>query len=342
MVKVYRRLRAGEQPEIEMAQFLTETAGFRNTPAYYGSAFFTPAEGEPVTLAAAFAFVRNQGDAWGAIAEALGRDLEAAALQPAEAAPFAFPLNLGKVLGKRTAELHVALATPTKDRRFAVTPVEAADLKHWASAATRELASASKLASGAVKSRGDSAKAEAVALHKAQAALARRISAAAGLKDAGLKTRIHGDYHLGQVLLAQDDVMLIDFEGEPLRGIGTRRQKMSPLRDVAGMVRSFDYAAWAAIGKIAERDGAIDEALRARALAWRDTITRDFLKAYWPIVADAGLVPQHAASRRSLLDLFIIEKAAYEVAYEAANRPTWLPIPIQGLLALAAGEGSGT
>ena len=136
----------------------------------------------------------------------------------------------------------------------------------------------------------------------------------------------------------RDDVSIIDFEGEPGRGLRERRQKVSPLRDVAGMLRSFDYAAWSAVYRVEERDGTMPS-VRERAIEWRDAITRDFLAAYWPVAAEAGLVPEDEETRQRLLDLFLIQKAAYEVLYEAANRPTWLPIPVNGLLALTASKG---
>ena len=348
MLKVYRRLRVGEQPEIEMARFLTDVAGFRNTPAYFGSVTYRPDKGEPVTLAAAFAFVRNQGDAWGVIREALDRDLEAFVLLPrddngelVDAAPaFEFPLDLGAVLGQRTAELHAGLATPTKDKRFAAEAISAADLKRWTAAVSRDLTKAIGLLSRTVRGLTGAAKADAAAAIKARTALLKRVKSVASLTDAGRKTRVHGDYHLGQVLVAKGDVVIIDFEGEPQRGISERRQKTSPLRDVAGMVRSFDYAAWSAIMRMEERDGVASAVGRDRAFAWRDAITRDFLAAYWPIVTAAGVVPEDDATRRRLLDLFVIQKAAYEVLYEAANRPTWVSIPVRGLLELVTEGGA--
>ncbi len=347
MVKVYRRLREGEQPEIEIARFLTEVAGFRNTPAYLGSAAFQPDKGDVVTLAAVFAFVRNQGDAWGVLAEALDRDLEAFVLLPRdeagslnEPAPgFAHPLDLGTILGTRTGELHVGFATPTTDRQFKAELIGATDLKRWTTSISRDLANAFSLLSKAARHLTGGARADVAALLKARSAIQQRVKSASGLSDVGRKTRTHGDYHLGQVLVAQDDVIIIDFEGEPQRGIRERRQKASPLRDVAGMLRSFDYAAWSAIRQIEERAGAVSPNVRERALAWRNAISQDYLAAYWAVVGGAGLVPEDQATRRRLLDLFLIQKAAYEVAYEAANRPGWLSIPVSGLLELASGEG---
>ncbi|MEQ8701830.1 MAG: alpha-amylase, partial [Bauldia litoralis] len=149
---------------------------------------------------------------------------------------------------------------------------------------------------------------------------------------------IHGDYHLGQVLVVEDDVMIIDFEGEPRRGVAERRQKTSPLRDVAGMLRSFDYAASSAIDHVRTRTGRHDEGIRRRANAWRDQASADFLAAYWEVADSVGFLPTDQAARDAMLDLFLIQKAAYEIRYEAASRPTWIPIPIRGLLGILTRE----
>ena len=145
----------------------------------------------------------------------------------------------------------------------------------------------------------------------------------------GTKTRIHGDYHLGQVLVAQADIYIIDFEGEPRRSLEERRAKSSPLRDVAGMLRSFDYAAFAALDRVTAKG---IESPRAEALAWRwrDRSAARFLEAYAEATDGAGQDP--------LLSLFLAQKAFYEIGYEAANRPAWLSIPVRGVLDLLKGD----
>ena len=183
-------------------------------------------------------------------------------------------------------------------------------------------------------------RADAEALIAAREELDARIAAVGGHAGLGQKTRIHGDYHLGQVLVAQDDVMIIDFEGEPQRELAERREKNSGLVDVAGMLRSFDYAAWAALDRLAGRHGQVDERVRGRALLWREQATKDFLGAYWLAVSSANVVPTEPDARGALLDLFKIRKASYEIGYETANRPAWLSIPVRGLLDLL-GEHSG-
>jgi maltose alpha-D-glucosyltransferase/alpha-amylase len=354
LLKIYRRVREGEQPEIEVARFLTE-AGFRGTPAFYGSVEYMPEEGAPIGLAAAFAFVRNQGDVWTVTLDALERDLDEFALlshSPAEeqqegvslaaepaalgAPDFNYPLNIAGLLGRRTAEMHAAFAAPTDGAAFRAEPIQDDDIHRWVAMALQEAKRGLALLRQREGDLSDDARADVSALLSRQEALFARIEAFARLPPSGLKTRIHGDYHLGQALVAQDDVMVIDFEGEPQRPLAERREKSSGLRDVAGMLRSFDYAAWSALDRLRARHGQIEERVGSRAFAWRDKAISDFLRAYWPVADAAGILPQDAGARDSLLELFRLQKAFYEVSYEAANRPSWLPIPIRGLIDLIA------
>ncbi len=350
MLKMYRRLREGEQPEIEVSRFLTEVAGYKNTPPFYGSAEYRPGGAPPMALAALFGFVRNQGDAWGVILDALERHIDEFAFLPREETPaalpadvpapqapeteFPYPLNLGAILGKRTGELHAAFAAPTDDPAFAAEPLTPEDVSHWVDRTEAEVAHALAALEHALPALPDEVRAEAAALLAAQGALDARIEAARAHAASGAKTRIHGDFHLGQVLVAQDDVMIIDFEGEPQRDLGERREKSSGLVDVAGMLRSFDYVAWAALDRLRARHGQIDGDVQKLALAWRDRVSRDFLGAYWLAAEPGRFLPMEQNARSNLLDLFKMRKAAYEIGYESANRPTWLSIPLRGLLDL--------
>ena len=157
----------------------------------------------------------------------------------------------------------------------------------------------------------------------------------AALPPSGGRSRIHGDYHLGQVLIAQSDVAIIDFEGEPGRSLAERRGKSSPLRDVAGMLRSFDYAASMALDLHRASMGEASPRAEARAALWRDETTAAFLAAYREAVAGAATAPDDALGA-ALLDLFLLQKAIYEIDYELGNRPAWVRIPLRGVLALLA------
>jgi maltose alpha-D-glucosyltransferase/alpha-amylase len=335
MLKIYRRLQTGLQPDVEVGRFLTEVAGFTGTPPYLGSAEFTAADGETVTLATAFSFVSNQGDAWSGLLDALTRDLENCAMAATpESERFVYPLNIAAVLGRRTAELHAAFAHPTDDPVFTVEPVRKTDLSAWTKAAlqeARQVVSALDAHLRAVPE--DQAEGIRVLLAERENLFA-RIRECEALPPSGGRSRIHGDYHLGQVLICQNDVAIIDFEGEPARGLDERRSKSSPLRDVAGMVRSFDYLAWAALDRRREIVGDVQDAERRRAVRWRDEATRDFLDAYLTRAAATPSHPGNAETADGLLRLFTIQKAIYEIGYEAANRPGWLSIPIRGVLDL--------
>jgi maltose alpha-D-glucosyltransferase/alpha-amylase len=342
MLKVYRRLREGQQPEIEVARFLTEVGEFKNTPAFYGSAAYIPNDGEPMALAAAFAFVRNQGDAWSVILDALERHLEEIALRPPEetdtpsaALTFAYPLDLPVIMGRRTAELHAALATPTADPAFAAEPLTSEDIGHWIEATIEDGRRAFIEAERAAPELSEESRNEVSQLLAARSAIFERLASLRKVEPSGLKTRIHGDFHLGQVLVAQDDVVIIDFEGEPQRTLDERRQKASGLRDAAGMLRSFDYAAWSALDRLRARHGQMEPHVRARALAWRDSAAQNFLNGYWARAARAGILPENLEARRGLLQLLLFQKAFYEIGYEASHRPAWLPIPVRGVLELA-------
>jgi maltose alpha-D-glucosyltransferase/alpha-amylase len=294
-----------------------------------------------MTLATAFSFVYNQGDAWTGLLDALARDLEQVRIEPeAEEETFDYPLSLAHILGVRTAELHLAFATPTDDPAFAVEPVRKSDIKSWSAAVAREARGAFRLLREQVRQLPDEVAEDLETLLSAKDELTASIKSAESLKPSGGKTRIHGDYHLGQVLICHDDVMIVDFEGEPQREIDERRAKSSPLRDTAGMLRSFDYLAWAALDRRREIAGSVEEIERRRAMLWRDQAVREFLDAYFDRLADS---PAHSAepeTARGLLRLFTIQKALYEIGYEAANRPGWISIPVRGIVDLMRQEGA--
>ncbi|MDN2568237.1 maltose alpha-D-glucosyltransferase [Aquibium sp. A9E412] len=348
VLKVYRRLRSGPQPEVEMARFLTNETGFANMPAYHGAIVHRPADGPETVLATAFAFVANQGDAWEAVLSALQRDVEGADLgvpyaseAEAEAQKDAFPreLMVGSLIGRRTAELHRALAAPTDDPAFAAEPLTRADVEGWVAAARAETAAMLDVLAATADSLEEPAAGRAARLLEAREALDRRLGACLDHAPSGGRSRIHGDYHLGQLLVAHDDVYVIDFEGEPRRGIEERRAKMSPLRDVAGMLRSLDYVAAAALRQHGQLPPGQDEQVAERVATWRRAASDAFLAAYRETIGDCPTHPDDPAFERALLDLFLIQKAAYEVRYELANRPAWVDIPIAGLLDLVAAAG---
>ncbi len=344
IMKLYRRLRAGEQPDVEVARFLTETAGYPNTPALLGSVETIGDGGEPTTLAAAYAFEPNQGDAWGVIVEGLERHLEDLALHQGEtegepaAEDYAFPLDLGGLLGRRTAELHRAFASPTDDPAFACEPLTRAELSAWSKEAQAEAKDlVARLRKGGELP--EEAQGDARRLLALKDRLSDRLKAVARLKPSGARSRIHGDYHLGQILVAQDDLTVIDFEGEPGRSLAERRLKSSPARDLAGLMRSLDYAAAMGAMRYSQRPGVDREAIARQARQWRDRATAEVLAAYRETIAGAETWPEDRTLADGLLELFLLQKAIYEVGYELANRPTWVGVPLAGLVDLLENGG---
>jgi maltose alpha-D-glucosyltransferase/alpha-amylase len=333
LLKIYRRLRPGRQPDIEVARFLTENTSFANTPAFLGEATLATGDAEPATVAACFAYVSNQGDGWTVTVDALTREIQDRAIRASADQPvggsgvesegaFPYPLDLADLLGRRTAELHNALAIPARDLAFGTEPVKRRDITAWTKDTRAQARDAfRRLAAGERTPDID----ELLGRRKQVDRLIGRLGA---IEPRGYKSRIHGDYHLGQVLVARGDVFIIDFEGEPRRDLEERRARSSPLRDVAGMVRSFDYAAFAAVDRV-HAMGAGPEGGEVVARQWRDLSVARFLAAYGEAIAGGA-----EAIDDDLLRLFILQKALYEIGYEAANRPSWVATPVRGVLAL--------
>jgi maltose alpha-D-glucosyltransferase/alpha-amylase len=349
VLKVFRKLAPGAQPDIEIGRFLIEKARFANTPPLLGAIERAGPDGQTTALAAAFGFVRNQGDGWVYTVEYLHRTLDqlrlvAAAASPESAAPahepHAFYLAQAQVLGQRTAELHRALATPTDDAAFAAEPLTRADLKSWQRATRHQAEAAFKALRHALPHLDGADRDHAQALLARRKACDGRIEALGEAAIGAVKTRIHGDYHLGQVLVAQADFYILDFEGEPARPLAERRAKSSPLKDVAGMLRSFDYAAWAAVVGLSEAHPGSADVVRSLAEAWRQATAQAFLDAYRKTIAGCPSYPESEVEATRLLDFFLLDKALYEICYEAANRPAWIRIPLNGVASVLGPEAA--
>ncbi|MCC2650977.1 MAG: Trehalose synthase [Microvirga sp.] len=335
MIKLVRRVFAGTHPEAEMTQYLTKV-GYQNSAPLLGEVLRVSEDGTPHTLAIVQGAIRNQGDAWNWMLENLKRTLDEYELIENEAVPeegiFTTLENFAEVVGQRLGELHVALAAQTDDQAFAPVEAGAGDIDGWKTRAQEQLVSALDILS---RTRGE--------LDPETGALADRIlerrdeliAAVDRLAESGsgtLLTRIHGDFHFGQVLVAQGDAYIIDFEGEPVRELEERRAKTSPLRDVAGLLRSLDYVAVTASMPDEDISSAQFRDVRGTLLKnFYAGAQKAFLNAYWDATAQAPQLGLSPDRHRSLLDLFLLEKAAYEVQYEASNRPKWLAIPLQGL-----------
>jgi maltose alpha-D-glucosyltransferase/alpha-amylase len=340
-LKGYRRMREGINPELELGRFLTEVSPYPNIAPLVGAAeFHAPGAAGPATLAVLQKFVENQGDLWSLIHAHLTRTLDApppagtTSSQPvAEAVAADFHLARMGLLGRRIAELHRALCVTSGDPAFDPEPLMLRDFEGWKSAVAADIDATFLLVRNTQDKLSPDARARIEPLLGAKDRLHERVQGLVCRFEGLVKTRYHGDLHLGQVLVAQDDFIIVDFEGEPGRPLEERRAKSSVLRDVAGMLRSFSYAAHAAILRRNAGGAPVDgaEAL----LAWERDATRHFLEGYGRAAAGLASVPADADSFKATLDLFLLEKALYEMRYEIANRPDWMEIPLRGLMELA-------
>lgn len=356
IVKLIRRIATGIHPEVEMTRHLTRV-GYANTAALIGEVSHHAADGERATLAVMQSFVPNQGDAWTWALDYLRRTIDELAVQmegvtsgDGESSPVAVSearvdtdealagyVNFIGVIGTRLGELHAALAAPTEDPSFGARIADADDAAYWTARVSEQLTRAHDNLTAWQQQNPDSPRQADVQwlLSQRQALLdAARSHAEDGL--GATLSRIHGDFHLGQVLVAQGDAFLIDFEGEPSRPVEERRRKTSPLRDVAGLMRSLDYVVGAMRQGPEHVAGPAQERRNILLGRFRAASTERFLEAYAAAIRGPDLnAPDQPVVDFHLLDLFLLEKAAYEVNYEASNRPTWLPIPLEGFTRVA-------
>jgi maltose alpha-D-glucosyltransferase/alpha-amylase len=335
-LKGYRRLRPGLNPELELGRFLTEEARFPNCVPVAGALEYIGTDGSTLTLALLQAYLPNEGDGWSYTVDYLERYLEqyaTAAQAPPHDAHGGF-LALIQTLGTRTAELHWALAQPTGDVAFDPERFTAGDLVGWKRRVIEEAALSLAALEQRLSDLAEPIVSDAAALLDGRHRLIARIESVVAPKDGTFKCRLHGDYHLGQVLLSKHDFVIIDFEGEPQRTVSERQTKQSPLRDVAGMLRSFDYARSMALRGVTV-SGTNLSVLEALALQWKREVRQTFLVAYDAAMRRSDLYST-LADVRELLKLAEIEKALYELRYELSNRPDWVSIPLRGLLELCA------
>ncbi len=334
-LKGYRRIRPGINPEIEFGRFLTDVAAFPNCAPLAGTLEYVAPDGTPTALAMLQGYVANQGDGWSYTLDYLERFIEQwrhVDESPPKDAHGAY-LSLVHTLGLRTGELHCALATRTADAAFDPEPTAEADYNEWARRVRDEAEATLAVLERQRPQLTSPARDEAQTLLEQREELFARIDALKGYRGQLIKVRHHGDYHLGQVLIAKNDFIITDFEGEPGRPFDERRRKGSPLRDVAGMLRSFEYAHWTAVRRGIQDHRDADK-ISALVRQWLAETRREFLGAYEKATRGSGLYTDFAAVR-GLLGLFELEKALYEVRYEIGNRPGWASIPLQGVLTLA-------
>jgi maltose alpha-D-glucosyltransferase / alpha-amylase len=339
VIKLFRRLAPGINPEIEIGRFLTDVVRFANSPALLGTVELVEDEGRS-SLAVVHEFIGNQGEAWTVTSAYLERFVEEQRLLATDDAGQSSELGAYQLLiaqiGLRLAQMQIALASRDDIADFRPDPITEKDVAKWI---------AGIVARG--KRVRDRLAAQRAALAEPDRAMAEQLIDATQdmegtlrwLVPKGLdarKIRTHGDFHLGQVLIAKDDVFIIDFEGEPNRTIADRRAKAPAARDVAGLVRSVDYSTTAALERAPKSTPEEHDKLALALAVWRDMSAATFVRAYREAMTDARLWPQDPAESDRLLDLFLIEKALYEIEYELSHRPQWLRVPLAGILRILA------
>jgi maltose alpha-D-glucosyltransferase/alpha-amylase len=354
-LKMYRRIEEGMNPDSELTRHLTEDVSFAHVPAYAGVIRWQRERGSPMTLALLQQFVPNQGDAWSYTLDNIDRSFGHAltlktVLQkppeipagPSSIEPDAVPtlardfigpvyLEMIQLLGQRTGELHLALMSPSQTPDLAPEPFSLLYQKSLYQSIRGLIQKVFSELENNVRSM-EPATAEAVRrILFAKRTILNRLARIIERKIAALKIRVHGDYHLGQALYTGKDFVIIDFEGEPERFLTERRLKQSALRDVAGMMRSFHYAAQGNLLLRAARPGTDVDYLRPWADLWYHYVSGVFLHSYRRTVADSPLVPLGEEDFVVLLETFVLEKAVYELGYELHNRPDWLMIPVRGI-----------
>jgi maltose alpha-D-glucosyltransferase/alpha-amylase len=361
IMKLFRRQQPGPNPDCEIGKYLTEETHFDGIPPFGGAIEYVPADGEPSTLAMLQGLVANQGDGWTLTLEELSRYYEncATATWPEDTSagatdPFklteqepsrlardhvGISLDSAAVLGRRTAQLHLSLASATDDRAFRPETMAAADVQSLVSGLRKQAVHVLDLLKDSVAGLPDEFVdlAGLVLGQRSQILNSFRLEADDGTL--GQRIRVHGDYHLGQVLQVKTDYVILDFEGEPARPIAERRAKVSPMKDVAGMLRSLSYAAYSGLIAHTARRPEDWNTLEPWARLWEGSMVAEFLRTYRSTAQHAEFLPSSDEGFRKLLAVFLLDKALYELSYELNNRPAWVRIPLMGILALPLEAG---
>ncbi len=330
MLKVFRRVVAGEHPEAEMGRYLT-SHGFANSPLLLGEVARIDKDGQRHVLAVAQGFIRNQGDAWTWTLNLFKRAVDDLATHDASTDARVDNVEdyraFAATIGKQLAAMHAVLARTTEDSAFSPRMATEADTDRWLGRALTLLDKAFDIIAKRKSGENASDDEAAAALVAARPRLTHAMERLARSGVGNLMTRVHGDFHLGQVLVASGDAYIIDFEGEPGRPLDERRAKMSPLVDVAGLMRSLDYAVATTLDPKTPQATPLPESTRARFIKrLRDGAQDAFLESYRESARDLP-----GAANNALLNFFMLEKAAYELVYEDSNRPAWVSIPLHGL-----------
>jgi maltose alpha-D-glucosyltransferase/alpha-amylase len=357
ILKLFRRLQDGTNPDLEIGRFLTDK-GFAHIPPVAGAVEYRSGRRQkPQTIGILQGYTANQGDAWqytlNTLAHFFEKVLERQADKSSPAVPRASFIELAereippdlselagiylesvRILALRTAELHRVLASPVQDQNFAPEPFSKLYQRSLYQSMRTLAGRTLPLLRRHLKKLPEAVQQQGREILEMNKDILKCFHSLLELKISGLRTRCHGDFHLGQVLFTGKDFVIIDFEGEPARPISERQIKRSPLRDVAGMLRSFHYAAYSALSAM-EKQGMVQPEslpyLDSWANHWYVWVSAVFVKIYLAQTAGGGFLPHTREEIEILLDALLLEKAIYELGYELNNRPDWVKIPIRGI-----------
>ena len=342
MLKLYRKLESGINPEFELLRYLTEKAGFERSPQLAGAIEYVPFRGESHALAVLQAAVEHQGSGWEWMLDELSRFYEFCAAgaqsETQDSGIFTvFQDALGfapeavATLGRRTAELHLALAASKDDPAFMPEPLTDSDIAFLIDFLRGDVERVFKLLRDNVSRLPEELIPEAEEVLQHEKHFKTWFEQVKPLDGVVSKIRVHGDYHLGQVLRVKNDYVIIDFEGEPGRSLSERRAKTSALKDVAGMLRSLSYVAHSALLNYTNRRPDQLSRLLGYAKLWESAMSSLFLRTYCDRAHGAAFLPQDNGHLKELLDLYVWERMLYELRYEIDNRPAWIRIPLQSI-----------
>jgi maltose alpha-D-glucosyltransferase / alpha-amylase len=353
VLKLFRHLEEGINPDEEIGAFLTN-ARFPNSAAVAGYLEYAADNHESSSLGLLQAFVVNRGDAWKLTLNDLANYYDRAgqistqdikipqrtvlALAGLELGAevqerIGSYLELARLLARRTAELHLVLAGETDDPAFSPQPFGNDELHDFCTSSLELVGQTFELLGQRQHLLHPNTHQLVERVLASEQKTRNRLESLSGRTITAMRTRIHGDYHLGQVLFTGDDFVIIDFEGEPARSLSERRAKRSPLQDVAGMLRSFHYAAYAPLVGDPATTGNLKQ-LAPHARYWQTWVSAAFLRTYLDTSGDAGYIPRSQDELQTLLDAYLLDKAMYELRYELNNRPQWVAIPLEGIASL--------
>ncbi|MFP4081849.1 MAG: maltose alpha-D-glucosyltransferase [Candidatus Aminicenantes bacterium] len=355
MLKIFRRLEKGINPDVEMERFLTEKARFPHVPPYAGAVEYRGRKSGPISIGLLQGFVPNEGDAWVFSLDQVGRYFERVLSRRAELTAVppvssliedqqekgktsimeelvdGFYSEMMELLGKRTGELHLSLSSELDDPEFTPESFSVLYQRSVYQSMRSLMSQVFRLVEGNIEQFSKDLREDLSDILASKMKILNRLKKIVGKKISAAKIRIHGDYHLGQVLFTGKDFVIIDFEGEPARALSERKLKRSPLRDVAGMVRSFHYAAYSGLLRHPSLRSEDRSFLEPWVKVWYHHTSRIFLRSYLQTVGDAEFLPHKKEELTILFEAFLLEKAVYELGYEVNNRPDWVIIPIRGI-----------